>query len=324
MKLRFALAALIVGAVPLFFSCSLNRMTVRMVADSLAGGAESTVFTGDDDPELVGDALPFALKLYESLLEQVPDHEGLTLSTGSGFVMYANAFVATPAGFLSDDRWEERAAMYDRAKRLYIRGRDLLMADLERRHAGFSAALEAGEFEAAFAGMEKADVPFLYWAAAGWFGAYSLDVFDLSLGAGITRAAAMMDAAYRLEPDFGSGSIDDFYIAYYASMPDGMGGDRNKAREHFRLAVKKTSGMSAGPYVSLASTVCVAEQNLEEFTELLETALLIDPDARPEMRLANILSLRKAGWYLEHAEDYFLIDLDEPMDDESWQGDEGI
>jgi predicted anti-sigma-YlaC factor YlaD len=324
MKHRFVLAAFVASAIPFFFSCSLNRMAVRMVADSLTGGSAGTVFTGDDDPELVGDALPFALKLYESLLAQMPDHEGLALSTGSGFIMYANAFVAVPAGFLPDERWDERSAMYDRAKRLYLRGRDLLMADLERRHTGFTAALEANELETAFTGMDKTDVPFLYWAAAGWFGAYSLDVFDLSVGAGITRAAAMMTTAYRLDPDFGSGSIDDFYIAYYASMPEGMGGDRSKAREHFRLAVAKTDGMSAGPYVSLASTVCVAEQNIEEFTELLETALRIDPDARPEIRLMNILNQRKARWYLEHAEDYFLIDHDEPADDDFWYGEDDL
>jgi len=38
---------------------------------------------GEDDPELVRDALPFALKIYESLLAEDPENAPLALSTGA-------------------------------------------------------------------------------------------------------------------------------------------------------------------------------------------------------------------------------------------------
>mgnify|MGYP006309743197 CR=1 FL=1 len=89
----------------LFGSCSIQKMAVGAVADALGGGTTGgTSLTGDNDPELVGDALPFALKLYEILLEETPEHTGLLLTTGMGYVMYANAFVWTPADMMSD--WE--------------------------------------------------------------------------------------------------------------------------------------------------------------------------------------------------------------------------
>jgi hypothetical protein len=54
-------------------------------------------FATDDDPELIGDALPFALKLMEGLLDQVPQHRGLLFATSSGFTQYSYVWVQQPA-----------------------------------------------------------------------------------------------------------------------------------------------------------------------------------------------------------------------------------
>ncbi|MCF7915854.1 MAG: TRAP transporter TatT component family protein, partial [Spirochaetaceae bacterium] len=44
-------------------SCSINKMATSMVADAVASPQGSSVFSSDGDPELVKDALPFALKM---------------------------------------------------------------------------------------------------------------------------------------------------------------------------------------------------------------------------------------------------------------------
>ena len=51
--------------------CSIRRLAVGKIGDSFA--QSSTTFASDPDLELVGDALPFALKLMEGLLAEVPD-----------------------------------------------------------------------------------------------------------------------------------------------------------------------------------------------------------------------------------------------------------
>src|SRR6185369_6704634 len=61
-----ALGALAAGAA----GCSIKTMAVKTVANTLSDTGD--VFTRDNDPELVRDAIPFALKTYESLLESVP------------------------------------------------------------------------------------------------------------------------------------------------------------------------------------------------------------------------------------------------------------
>jgi hypothetical protein len=57
----------------------LKRKAVGMVAETLASSGD--VFTRDDDLELVGDAIPFGLKLYESLLDSAPTNKDLLIAT---------------------------------------------------------------------------------------------------------------------------------------------------------------------------------------------------------------------------------------------------
>ncbi len=288
-------------------SCSLQRLAVNAVSGMLSSPGSSTVFTGDDDPELVRDALPFAMKLYESLLAQTPDNPQLNLTTGSLFAMYANAFVQTPAGMLPDSEYPQRQQAMARAKLLYLRGRDYCLKALELRHPGLRARLEKGD-PAALAKTGIADVPYLYWTSASWMGAFSAEPFDMELLLTLSRPLALMDRAYQLEEGYNKGAIHEFYISVYGSLPPSLGGSREKARYHFTKAVEESGGLTAGPYVAMATTISVPEQNATEFRELLGKALAIDLAASPENRLVNILNQRKARWLLQHIDDYFLLE----------------
>jgi len=314
---RFYLNIHIVLISSIFFytGCSLNKLAMNKVADILAGSGTGTVFTGDNDPEFVGDALPFAIKMYEALMRSVPGHAGLTVSTGSLYVMYANAFLYTPASMMKEERYKEQEHLMARAKNLYLRGRDILLDGIERRHPGFKDLLSKKEFDRVFKMMKKEDAPFLYWSAAGWVGAFSIDPFDMDLGVTLPRAAGLMDMVLKLDPEFEKSSIHDFYISYYGSLPEYMGGSNEKARENFKLSVKYSGGKLIAPYVSLATSISVKTQNIEEFRELLSKAVNFDAEIYPESRLVNIINKRKAKWYLENEGDFFLVTDEENATD---------
>ena len=291
-------------------SCSINKMAINAVSNALTGTGSSEVFTGDSDPELVGDALPFAIKMYETLLAQNPNHEGLLLTTGSLYVMYANAFVQGPTELMDPiDYYEERSVAVERAKKLYLRGDKIIYSALDKKYPGFSTAtVQDGTLEPLLKKCKKEDVPLLYWAVAGGLAAYSLDVFDFHLGSSITEWGAIMARAYELDPDFNNGSIDDFYIMFYSALPENLGGDKDKAGMHFKKAVEKSRGLAAGPYVSYAKSVCIPAQDYDAFMENLDKAMAIDIDADPSGRLMNVLSQRKARYLLDTADDYFSIE----------------
>lgn len=289
----------------LISACSIEQMIVERLADSLSSGM-GTSFSGEDDPELVGDALPFALKLFDSLLEQTPRHADLLLATGSAYIMYANAYVQTEAEMLDASEHEKKQRLLQRAGRLYLRGRDMVLKSLEVKYPGFGACLENREYEKAFYPIEKQDTGRLYWAAVGWFAAFSLDGFNLDLSISVLKAEKMMEKALELNESYNFGAIHDFYILFNGSMPEGRGYDEAKAREHFTRSIEITKGQNASPYFNLAVSVSIKNQNKEEYISLLNEALAVNPDAIPDIRLLNIIIQRKAKWYLEHIDDYFI------------------
>ena len=297
------------GALTALSSCSVNKMATKALANALTGEGGSAVFTGDADPELVGDALPFAIKLYETLLSMQSEHQGLILTTGSLFVMYANAFVQGPAEMLPPEEYLERGRRIERARKLYLRGAEILTEGLEKKYRGWGEAYARGVLPSYLARLKKEDVPLIYWRSAGILSAYALNPFDLDLGMRLPELTAAMARAYELDPDFNAGALDDFYVLFYASVPEGMGGDPSKVALHYQRALEKSGGASAGPYVSYAQAVCVPAQDSETFRNCLEAALAVDIEQDPGNRLVNILSQRKARYLLNQAPDFF-ADLD--------------
>jgi predicted anti-sigma-YlaC factor YlaD len=314
---RAAAAALMAAALA---GCSLNRVATRAVADALTGPGGAAVFTGDDDPQLVADALPFAIKLYETLLDQVPGHDGLVLTTGSLFVMYANAFVQGPVEFYPSPRYEERQAAQSRAKSLYLRGVGILREGLERKYPGIGgASVDDGTLSARLGKVKKDDAPLLYWIAAGTLSAFSLDPFDYDLSRRAPECLAYAGRAYELDPVFNSGALDEFYVLAYASLPVAMGGAPEKASLHFERALEKSGGKLAGPYVSYAQAVAIPAQDYGSFRSCLREALAIDVNADRENRLVNIIAQRKARVLLEKAGDYFFLNEDGELDTEAYE-----
>ncbi|MCL2185755.1 MAG: TRAP transporter TatT component family protein [Treponema sp.] len=296
-----------------FMSCSINKMAMNLIADALTGEGSSDVFTGDGDPQLVGDAIPFAIKMYEALLDQNPDHYGLSNTTGSMFVMYANAFVQGPAEMLPTTKYQEKQEAINRARNLYLRGLTILYNGLDLKYPGFSSSFKDGRLPEILAKMKKRDVPALYWSAAAGLSAFSLNPFDLDLGMRIVEFHSLVERAYELDPDFNYGALDEFLLLFHASIPSGMGGDITKAETYFQRALEKTSGNSAGTYVAYAQSVCIPAQNYNLFKELLEKALAIDVNKNPSTRLVNIISQKKARFLLDSASRFFFA-----LDDDDW------
>jgi predicted anti-sigma-YlaC factor YlaD len=296
--LGLAFAVILAGS-----GCSIRRMAVDQVGDALAGSG--TTFAADDDPELIKAAAPFSLKLMESLLEESPRHKGLLFATASGFTQYAYAFVQQDADELEEKDVRAAAALRARARRLYLRARTYGLRGLEVEHAGFQKALDNDPKKAVTVTRVK-DVPLLYWTAASWAAAISVSKDSPELIAELPKMEALIDRALELNESFDHGVIHSFLITYEMSRRVGEGEPAARARKHFERALELTGGQMAGPLVSLAEAVSVQRQDVAEFKSLLERALAINPDAKPEWRLANLIMQRRARWLLAHTDDLFL------------------
>ncbi len=301
--LRFLVALALVTAP----GCSLKRIAVNTIADTLSESGDT--FARDDDPDLVRDAVPFALRTYESLLESVPKHKGLLLATCSGFTQYAYAFVQTDADLLESTDYEAASRLEERALRLYLRGRGYCTRLLELRRPGVVNMLQVDPANA-LGWASRNDVPLLYWTGTSWGAAISIGLHRPDLVADVPAVKALMERALALQEDYSHGAVHAAMISLEA-LPEAMGGSTARARAHFQRAVELSGGLDAGPYVTLAASVALPAQNRDEFVRLLERALAIDPDENPNTRLPTLIAQKRARHFLSRIDDLFLPDSHE-------------
>lgn len=300
---RLARVLLLVACAPCLIGCSVKKFAINKLGDSLANSG--TTFASDDDPELVGQAVPFSLKLIEGLLAESPRHRGLLFAAASGFTQYSYAFVQQPSEEVEGEDLAQSNFLRARARRLYLRARDYGLRGIEAKHPGFEGALRENPRTAARVATPR-DVPLLYWTAVSWGAAISVSKDHPELVADQPIVEALIDRAYELSPDYDHGVIDQFLISYEGARQGAKGDFAERSRAHFDRAVALSNGQLASPFVAYAETVSIQKQNRSEFESLLNHALAVDPDARPEWRLSNLIMQRRAHWLLSREDELFV------------------
>lgn len=288
----------------------IKKMALNSLANSMSEGGTSA-YANDDDPKFVGEALPFALKMMETLLQSVPEHQGLLVSAASGFVQYGHAYILRPAEELESEDYYAARQERERAKRMFLRAKNYGMKALELRYPGIDARLTRDP-EMALKPMTKRDVPALYWTGVAWGSAMSVGQDDMALVSDLRAVEEMLERALSLDEAWNDGAIHEFFILYDAGRSEAEGGGIASAEEHFNRAMELNQGMSIGPLVSLAESVCVQLQDYKRFKELLNQALEFDADQHEKYKLVNRLTQHRARFLLDKADElFFVIDEEE-------------
>lgn len=288
---------LILFAALLLAGCSARGLVVRNMADELAAQGQAA----EEDLDLAREASAFYLKLAESVLRQLPEHNGLATAVTAGFTQYAYAFVAFDA-----DRLEERDAqgaqrLRQRAARLYRRAQGHAMAALESRQPSFAAALASAD-PASWPHLEAEQVGLAYWAAAAWGGWISLSTDEPEVVADLPLAARLAQLAWQVEPGYGQGALAGLMASFETSRP---GGSRQSALAYFDRAIALGAGRNAGAYVGKAEGYALPQGDRPLFESLLQQALAIKDEAGSPLALGNEAMRRRAAWLLGRAGDLF-------------------
>ncbi len=197
-----------------------------------------------------------------------------------------------------------RVALRERALRLYLRGKAYCLRAMEVRWRGIGERLLADP-AAALSRAERKDVEMLYWTAASWGAAISLGLDQPELAVDFPVVRALADRALALDETWSKGALHELMISL-DSLPEALGGDPKRARQHFDRAVALQKGQAPGPYVALATGVSVPERNRAEFESLLKQAIAVDPNADPSVRLATLITQRRARALLEQVDTRFV------------------
>jgi predicted anti-sigma-YlaC factor YlaD len=138
-----------------------------------------------------------------------------------------------------------------------------------------------------------------YWAAASWGAHIALSKDRPDVVADLPRAIALARLAWEVDPDHGDGALASLMGSFEAARP---GGTRKQARVYFDRALSAAAGRSAGPLVTIAESLALADGDRASFESLLRQAIDISA-AHPD--LGNTVMRERAQWLLDTAPDRF-------------------
>ena len=214
--------------------------------------------------------MPFALKLYESLLESVPKNQDLLIATCSALHAVRLRVRRDRRDVLGEAHHDEvDGAARPRAEAVHARARTTACARwrcasrASRRSCSPdpAAALTKAEEERRRRCSTGPRRPGARRSRSASTSPISSSIFR--------RCARWPNARSRSTTTWSNGAIHEMMITL-DSLPEALGGSVARAREHFAQAVEIQKGLSPGPYVALAMGVSVPAQDKAEFTKLAQ------------------------------------------------------
>ncbi len=283
----------------------LKRMTVASATEIFRDG--QVAFSREEDLVLAQEALASHLKLLEVFLQASPDNEDLLLQASQGFGAYTFAFVEDKIATHYTDPQLVRFHR-ERARRLYLRGRDYGLRALTLRNDVMAAALTAAlpTFRDMLNRLQKGDVPALFWAAYGWAGSINWSRNRPEMVADLPRVVAMMHRALELDEEYFQAGPHVFFGAYYAALSPALGGNPSRAKYHFDRALDLTGGKSLLVNLFIADPYAVQIQDRALFQTQLTVILDAPDDLSPDHRLINEVAKARARLLLERMDELFL------------------
>lgn len=286
--------------------CSIKTFALRSVADAMS--STGTVYSRDNDPELVRAAIPFALKTMESLADALPKHVGIRVALARTCTSLSVGFYKDDAERMEDHDVKASLPLLLRSKLLSLRARDYALQGIDLRVPGGKKALLTGDEAAQKAvldKLDKGDVELLYWLGASWGAAISTGKDDMELVGQLSRVGHVMERALALDESWDEGSLHEFFILFDMGRGTDQGGGPKKAEMHYKRALELDHGTRLSPKVSYAEAVLVEAQNKTAFKQLLDEVVAADVNEHLDDRLANILAQRRAAWLLSHTDELF-------------------
>ena len=285
----------IVTIAPLIFSlvlssCSIQKLAVKSTSGILVNGMAA--INEESDLKLAEQSIPSNLKLLEALIKSDPNNKKLLLMVAEGYTGYA-------LGFIEDDDPK-------RASQFYLRAKNYAFIIL-RENEAFNNALsqDLSQYENALNSFKKEDVPALFWATNSWGSYVNLNKTDVNALADLAKIELTMKRALELDETFYYGGPHLFFGTILASKPRMLGGNPEKAKEHFDTCLRINENKFLMAKLLYAKTYTVQVQNRELFKALLNEIINAPVDLLPEQRLANEIAKKKAKILLEQEDDLF-------------------
>jgi len=245
------------------------------------------------DPAIVRDGSPAYIMLVDGLIEAYPNNGELLTAGCQAYTVYASSFV-------EDSDPGKAAILYAKAKKYGFRalslGRDFQQA----------ASGTLDDFITFLKQYEKEDVPPLFWTSSAWTKWIGLNLDSVEALADVPMLEATMQRVIELDGGFYYGSPHLHMAVYLAAKPSIVGGNLDKAKEHFDRAFALGAEKLLSAKVLFARYYAVRLKDRALFRKTLQEVLDSPVDGVPELTLSNTLAKEKARELLERTDEYFM------------------
>ena len=286
--MRFTLI-LLLGAT-LLSGCSTRQMAVQATLPLIASQIVS--MQEERDQDLAEKAIPASLKMLEGLAKEDPENVWILENLAEGFCGYAFSFLEDTEP--------------DRASELYTRGKEYAFRALEIRTGKENwSRLSLDEWTQRLKEVSRSHQPALFWAGQCWGSWLSLNLDTVEAFADIPRIDVLMSRVAELDPEFHYAGPHLFLGAFYGGRSRMLGGNPDKAMDHFEQALKITEEKYLLIPLLYSKTYAVQNQDRKLFESQLKKILETPDDILPEQRLANQVAKRKAAILLGKIDELF-------------------
>ncbi|HEU0034143.1 MAG TPA: TRAP transporter TatT component family protein [Kofleriaceae bacterium] len=270
----------------------------------------------ESDYEMARQAIPGALKTVEGFWIVDPDNKRLIKILTEGYCQYGTAFV--------EDDWEEADFKKDLAAREYHNTR---ASHIFTRCLNYALKSLGSRWQKdLFASPEVAAklikdtgpgqrTPMMF-AGLALGSIVNHNLTRVEMLAYLPVVEQIMNRVIELDQKNPPSNLQHRALPYIAlgmvnsARPKAMGGDPDKARQYFEMALKITAAKDGTDRFLLARTLMAyrvgkATNDQKFFHEQLKQVLMTAPSVWPEQRLANEVAHRKARRYLSHEKELF-------------------
>ncbi len=270
--------------------CSISTLSVRMASPLVE--SQYAAINEESDLLLAEHAIPASLKMLEGLLREDPDNAIVLSQLAEGYCGYAFSF--------AEDTDPERAS------RLYLRGRDFAERLLILSGAPENLTRQnPEEFKQSVQALNADHRNGLFWMSQCWASWLMLNLDDLQAFVAMPKVETAMQRMLELDASYHYAGPHLFFGVFYGGRPKMLGGNPDKARQHFDLCLKLVERKYLIAQLLYAKIYAVQVQDRELFKKLLNEVLEAPADILPEQRLANAVAKMKAQTLLETADELF-------------------
>ena len=248
------------------------------------------VILNNRDIELVEDGIPAYLILLDAMILRSSNNAKLLFAGAELNSAYATAFVKD-----SERKRLMTAKAWDLAQQAACL-RTKKLCDID--------SMSFTELESVVAGLGKKEVPTLYGVMSAWASWINAHQADYRALAQLPSLHTLLDRLLELDESYQFGAPHMYKGVLDSLVPPLLGGNLERARQHFEKALDLSEGKNLFAKVYMAKQYARLIFDRELHDRLLTEVLAANPEVE-DFTFQNILAQQLAAELLNSADDYF-------------------